>query len=184
MGKYVREVEEGVTKYYWYPGEKTDWLKAVIALATGVGIFVAVLVVFDSTLMAATFSSSGVLGLAGFYLGRKDASGLDTFHDPTAERRAAIADGTRAAWRGTLQGLVSAGSAIFVLNMPHTGFLADWILPLVPSTMGALAHSGGMLWQRMANDVAAEATSGDVESGATENEAPQESESQEEKAAG
>ncbi|MFC4336736.1 hypothetical protein [Salininema proteolyticum] len=156
MGKIVREIEEGVTKYYWYPGEKGDWLKALIALASGAGLYVLVFVLFDSSLMAAAVSSSGVLGLAGFYLGRKDAAGLDGFHDPTSERKAALADGTRAAWRGTLQGLVSAGAAVFVINMPHGGFLADWVLPLVPSIVGAVAHSAGMLWQRMANDAEAE----------------------------
>jgi hypothetical protein len=42
---------------------------------------------------------------------------------------------------------------MLVLNMPHSGFLADWVLPFVPSIIGALAHSGGMLWERLAREV-------------------------------
>ncbi|MCH7230481.1 hypothetical protein L0U85_06370 [Glycomyces sp. L485] len=153
MGKIVRQISEDVTKYYWYPGEKTDWIRAALTLIGGGLLFALVYAVTKNSLIAAVVAGTAVQAVVGAYLGRRDAAGLSEFHDPTAERRAAVADGTRAAWRGTLQGLLCAGSAMLVLNMPHEGFLADWILPFVPSIVGALAHSGGMLWERMAQEV-------------------------------
>ncbi|WP_100445749.1 hypothetical protein [Glycomyces xiaoerkulensis] len=156
MGKIVRQVSEGVTKYYWYPGDKTDWIRAALTVLGGGLLFALLYVVTKNSLVAAVVSGSAVQIVVGGYLGRRDTAGLTKFHDPTAERRAAVADGTRAAWRGTLQGLLCAGSAIFVLNMPHQGFLADWILPFLPSLLGALAHSGGMLWERMSQDAVTE----------------------------
>lgn len=156
MGKIVRQISEGVTKYYWYPGEKTDWIRAALTLAGGGLLFALVYVVSKNSLVAAVITGTVVQIVVGVYLGRRDTVGISEFHDPSSERRAAVADGTRAAWRGTLQGLLCAGSAMLVLNMPHDGFLADWILPFVPAIAGALAHSGGMLWERVAQDIAAE----------------------------
>ncbi|HEU5129854.1 MAG TPA: hypothetical protein VFU12_17880 [Glycomyces sp.] len=156
MGKIVRQISEGVTKYYWYPGEKTDWIRAALTIAGGGLLFALVYVVSKNSLIAAVIAGTAVQAVVGVYLGRRDTVGISEFHDPSSERRAAVADGTRAAWRGTLQGLLCAGSAMLVLNMPHDGFLADWVLPFVPSIVGALAHSGGMLWERMAQDLAAE----------------------------
>lgn len=156
MGKIVRQVSEGVTKYYWYPGEKTDYIRGILTLAGGGLLFALVYVVTKNSLVAAVVSGTAVQAVVGAYLGRRDAAGINEFHDPSAERRAAIGDGTRAAWRGTLQGLLCAGSAMLVLNVPHSGFMADWILPFVPSVVGALAHSGGMLWERMAQEVGGE----------------------------
>lgn len=156
MGKIVRQISEGVTKYYWYPGEKTDWIRAALTITGGALLFALIYVVTKNTLIAAVIAGTAVQSVVGAYLGRRDAAGLTEFHDPGTERRAAVADGTRAAWRGTLQGLLCAGSAMLVLNMAHDGFLADWILPFLPSVAGALAHSGGMLWERMSQEVVAE----------------------------
>jgi hypothetical protein len=55
-----------------------------------------------------------------------------------------------------------------VLNMPHAGFLADWVLPFVPSIIGALSHSGGMLWERLAQEVGTADMAAAAESGAEE----------------
>ena len=156
MGKIVRQVSEGVTKYYWYPGEKTDYIRGALTLAGGGLLFALFYVLTKNSLIAAVVSGTAVQAVVGAYLGRRDAVGISEFHDPSAERRAAIGDGTRAAWRGALQGLLCAGSAMLVLNMPHDGFMADWILPFVPSVVGALAHSGGMLWERLAQEVGGE----------------------------
>lgn len=156
MGKIVRQVSEGVTKYYWYPGDKTDWIRAAFTVSGGALLFALVYVVTKNSLIAAVVAGAAVQAVVGVYLGRRDTAGLTDFHDPSSDRRAAVADATRAAWRGTLQGLLCAGSAILVLNMPSDGFLADWILPFVPSIIGALAHSGGMLWERLDQQTAAE----------------------------
>ncbi|WP_211116314.1 hypothetical protein [Glycomyces buryatensis] len=161
MGKIERQISEGVTKYYWYPGEKADYIRGVLTLAGGGLLFALIYVVTKNSLIAAVVSGTAVQAVVGAYLGRRDAAGLSEFHDPNTERREAIADGSRAAWRGTLQGLLCAGTAMLVLNVPHSGFLADWILPFVPAVVGALAHSGGMLWERMAQEVVAEAPAAD-----------------------
>ncbi|MDN3238619.1 hypothetical protein [Glycomyces tritici] len=153
MGKFERQISEGVTKYYWYPGEKVDWIRGVLTVLGGGLLFALIYVVSKNLLLAAVVSGTAVQAVVGAYLGRRDAAGLSEFHDPATERREAVVDGTRAAWRGTLQGLLCAGSAMLVLNMPHSGFLADWVLPFVPSIIGALAHSGGMLWERLAQEV-------------------------------
>jgi len=153
MGKFERQISEGVTKYYWYPGEKIDWIRGVLTVLGGGLMFTLLYVVTKDSLLAAVVTGSAVLAVVGAYLGRRDAAGLSEFHDPATERREAVIDGTRAAWRGILQGLLCAGSAMLVLNMPHEGFLADWVLPFVPSIIGALAHSGGMLWERLAQEV-------------------------------
>ncbi|GAA1673862.1 hypothetical protein GCM10009830_20260 [Glycomyces endophyticus] len=155
MGKIERQISEGVTKYYWYPGEKVDWIRGVLTLLGGGLLFALIYVVTKNSLLAAVVAGTAVQATVGAYLGRRDAAGLSEFHDPATERREAVIDGTRAAWRGTLQGLLCAGSAMLVLNMPHAGFLADWVLPFVPSIVGAVAHSGGMLWERLAQEVSA-----------------------------
>jgi integral membrane sensor domain MASE1 len=165
MGKIERQISEGVTKYYWYPGQKADWIRGVLTLVGGGLLFVLIYVVTKNSLLAAVVTGTAVQAVVGAYLGRRDATGLSEFHDPSTERREAVVDGTRAVWRGTLQGLLSAGSAMLVLNMPHSGFLADWVLPFVPSIIGAIAHSGGMLWERLSQEVTtseATAASGDA----------------------
>lgn len=156
MGKIERQISEGVTKYYWYPGEKIDWIRGALTILGGGLLFALTIVVTKNSLLAAVIAGTAVQAVVGAYLGRRDAAGLSEFHDPGTERREAVIDGTRAAWRGILQGLLCAGSAMLVLNMPHHGFLADWVLPFVPSIVGALAHSGGMLWERLAQEVTAE----------------------------
>lgn len=150
MGRIVRDLGEGTTKYYWYPGQKSDWVKTAIAVGAGVLAFVMALLVTDNSLVAATLGSSLTTGIGGMFLGRRDVTALQEFHDMAAERRAAVVDSGRAAWRGTVQGFVCAASAVFVFNMPHTGFLADWVLPVVPALVGALAHTGGMIYERIA----------------------------------
>lgn len=149
MGRIVRDSGAGVTKYYWYPGEKSDWVKTAVALGAGGLTFLLCFVLFKDSLIAAVAGASVSTGLGGLYLGRSDVKALQEFHDLTAERRAAVADGAHAAWRGTLQGFSFAAAAVLVLNMPHEGFLANWVLPVVPAVAGALAHTAGMIYERM-----------------------------------
>ena len=149
MGRIVKDLGEGMTKYYWYPGQKSDWIKSGICVAAGGAAFLLVYVITKDNLIAAVVGASITCGVGGVYLGRRDIGALSELHDMVAERRAAVADGGRAAWRATVQGFVVAGSAVFVVNMPHGGFVADWVLPVVPAVVGAIAHSGGMLYERM-----------------------------------
>lgn len=150
MGRIVRDRGAGVTKYYWYPGQKSDWVKTAIAIGGGVLAFGAALLVTDNSLVAATMGSSLTTGIGGAFLGRRDVTALQEFPDMAGQRRAAVVDSGRAAWRGTVQGFVCAAAAVFVFNMPHTGFIADWVLPIVPAVVGALAHTGGMIYERVA----------------------------------
>ena len=66
-----------------------------------------------------------------------------------AARRAAVGHTGRAAWRAVAQGCFGAGTAVLILNLPPAGVLADWLLPLAPAVVGALARQGGMLWERL-----------------------------------
>ena len=38
MGRIVKKLSDDTSKYYWYPGEKVEWIRAVVALAVGGGI--------------------------------------------------------------------------------------------------------------------------------------------------
>lgn len=149
MGRIVRDLGQGVTKYYWYPGQKGDWIKSLVAIGAGGAAYVLTYVLLKNSLASATIAACVVTGIGGAYLGRRDVGGLRDFHDLAAERRAAMADGGRAAWRGTVQGFTCAAAAVFVLNMPSTGFVADWLLPVVPAVVGALAHTAGMIYERL-----------------------------------
>lgn len=152
MGRIVRDLGEGITKYYWYPGQKSDWIKSGICIAAGGAAFLATYLITKNELVAAVIGASITCGVGGVYLGRRDVNALNELHDMVAERRAAVVDAGRAAWRATVQGFVVAVSAVFVINMPHSGFLADWVLPVVPALVGAVAHSLGMLYERMAQN--------------------------------
>lgn len=149
MGRMVREHGSGVTKYYWYPGQKSDWIKTGIAVGAGGLVFGLTYWLTKNSLLAAVLASSAATGVCGSHLGRRDLGALQQFHDMTAERRAAMADSGRAAWRGTIQGFTCAGAAVFVMNMPAQGFVADWLLPIVPAIVGAVAHTIGMIYERM-----------------------------------
>ena len=37
---------------------------------------------------------------------------------------------------------------MLIANLPDRGWAAHWLLPLVPAVVGALAHQGGMLWEK------------------------------------
>ncbi|HZE40703.1 MAG TPA: hypothetical protein VE172_18020 [Stackebrandtia sp.] len=150
MGRIIKDLGEGVTKYYWYPGQKSDWIKSGICIGAGALAYLLCYLLVKDSLVASVVGSSITCGLGGAFLGRRDINALNELHDMAAERRAAVADSGRAAWRATVQGFVVAGSAVLVANMPHTGFLADWVLPVVPAVVGAIAHSGGMIYERMA----------------------------------
>ncbi|GLZ75638.1 hypothetical protein Afil01_04450 [Actinorhabdospora filicis] len=157
MGRIVRQVSDGVTKHYWYPGEKADWIKAGIAVGAGAVTFALVAIVLKDMLVAAVLGTSVTTGIGGVNLGRRDVTALQGFPDVTAARKAAVAHASRACWRGLLYGFTAAAAAVFIVNMPHTGFVADWLLPVVPAIVGAIAHQAGMVYERMGQVAPAEA---------------------------
>lgn len=158
MGRIVKTRGEGVTKYYWYPGEKADWIKAAVALGSGLVVLALVALTTHSGLWASVLGTSVTAVVAGLHVGRRDALGLHKFPDVATVRKAAIADTGRAMWRATVKGVGAAGAAVLVANMSAHGFVADWVLPLVPGVLGAMTHQIGMLYERMAQDSVAKAS--------------------------
>src|SRR2546426_1004296 len=55
--------------------------------------------------------------------------------------------GEKAEW---LPPPIPAGAAVLIANLPARGFAANWLLPIVPAAIGALAHQAGMLWEQLA----------------------------------
>jgi hypothetical protein len=155
MGRIVRTRGEGVTRYYWYPGEKTDWIKAAVAIGSGLVVLALVALMTHSGLWASVLGTSATAAVAGLNFGRRDARALHDFPDIAAVRKAAIVDTGRAMWRALVKGFGAAAAAVLVANMPPRGFVADWVLPLVPAVVGALVHQIGMLYERMVVDAAA-----------------------------
>lgn len=157
MGRIVKQLSDSTSKYYWYPGDKQEWIRAFVALAVGGGVAAFLMLMTRNSLTSVVGGSSATLAVAGFNFGRRDAralAGLPKLNDKAA-RRAAVVYSGRAAWRGIAQGLGAAFVAVLVLNMDHSGWFADWLMPLVPAVVGALAHQFGMIWDRLATTVAA-----------------------------
>ncbi|WP_212804729.1 hypothetical protein [Actinocatenispora sera] len=99
--------------------------------------------------------TSVTAAVAGLNFGRRDARALRDLPDIASARKAAIVDTGRAMWRAMVKGCGAAGAAVLVANMSSHGFVADWLLPLVPAVVGALAHQAGMIAERMSEDAAA-----------------------------
>jgi hypothetical protein len=38
VGQIVKQVGEGTTRYYWYPGDRGDWLRAGLAVGSGFAV--------------------------------------------------------------------------------------------------------------------------------------------------
>ncbi|MEV6524210.1 hypothetical protein [Longispora sp. NPDC051575] len=157
MGRIVKQISENTTKYYWYPGDKKDWIRAGIALGAGAAVFAVARLFTDGPLWGAVLGASATLAVAGFNFGRRDARALHTFPDVAAARRAAMVDTGRAAWRALVEGFGAAAAAVLIVNIPRTGFAYNWLLPIVPAIIGALGHQAGMLYERLQQTAAAEA---------------------------
>jgi hypothetical protein len=157
MGRIVKRLDGGTYKYVWYPGEKNEWIRAVMALAVGGGAGALLMLITRDTLPAIAVGCSATLLVAGFNFGRRDARALAGFPDMNdkAGRRAAISYSARAVWRGVVQGLGVALAAILVRNASHDGWPDGWLLPVMPAVIGALGHQAGMVWDRLGNAVSA-----------------------------
>lgn len=158
MGRIVKTRGEGVTKYYWYPGEKADWIKAAVAVGSGLVVLALVALTTHSGLWASVLGTSVTAAIVGINFGRRDVRSLRNFPDVAGIKRAAIVDTGRAMWRALIKGVGSAGAAVLVVNMSAHGFVADWLLPLVPAVVAALTHQAGMLYERISEDAQAKAS--------------------------
>lgn len=143
MGRFARPASGGITKYYWYPGERSDWIRAAIAAGCGIVTIAVVAAVTGSQLWAAVLGTSVTAGVAGVSFGRKDARALQAFAGFGA------IDTGRAVWRALVKGFGAAAAAVIVV---HAGdgqtFVASWLLPVLPAIVGAIAHQGGMMYER------------------------------------
>lgn len=156
MGRIVKQLSDSTSKYYWYPGEKEEWVRALVALSVGGGVATMVLIFSRNSLTAVVMGCAATLAVAGFNFGRRDARALAGFpglSDRSARRTAVVYTG-RAAWRGIAQGVGMAFAAVLVLNVEHAGWIADWVMPLAPAVVGALGHQAGMIWDRLGTTVA------------------------------
>ncbi|MEV4532233.1 hypothetical protein AB0J82_00205 [Asanoa sp. NPDC049518] len=151
MGRIEKQVSEGTVKYYWYPGDKREWKRAAISVGIGLGAFLVLYMMTRDLLPAVVGGTSVTAAVSGVNFGRRDARALSSFPTLTGRsaRIAAVAQTGRAAWRGLVHGLGGATAAVLILNLPHTGIIADWVLPVVPAVVGALAHQAGMLAEQL-----------------------------------
>lgn len=151
MGQIVKQVSPHSTRYYWYPGEKKEWLRSVAALVAGFAVFGALHLFTKHTLLAAVVGTSVTAAIAGVNFGMRDSRELARFGEiaEKAARRQAVVHTGRAVWRGFAEGTGGAAAAIIIVNLANRGILADWILPLVPAAVGALAHQIGMMYERL-----------------------------------
>jgi hypothetical protein len=142
VGQIVRHVSSTTTRFYWYPGDKLEWARAAVAVALGVTVVAVMTALTFSTLTAAVSGVSTTAVLAGFNFGRRDAAAV------VVVRALTVRAAGGGAWRGGLQGVAGAGAAVLIANLPGHTFAANWLLPLVPGVLGALARQAGMLYER------------------------------------
>jgi len=158
MGQIVKQVSATTTRYYWYPGEKREWIRAGIAVGLGLAVLGGVGFVTRNVLAAVVSGASVTAAAAGANLGRRDAKAIAGINASTT-RRVAVGQAGRAAWRGLVAGAGGATAAILIVNLPSSrGVAGDWLLPMVPAVVGALAHQGGMLYERLAHESALAST--------------------------
>jgi hypothetical protein len=152
MGRIAKQVSETSTRYYWYPGDKAEWVRAGVATVTGTMVGTIVGLMTGSGLAAVVTGAAVLSALAGVNFGRRDARALAGFPalSDKAARRAAVSHAGKAVWRAMVEGVGAAGLAVLIANLPARGIVADWLLPIVPAVVGALAHQAGMLYERLA----------------------------------
>ena len=152
MGQIVKQVSNHSTRYYWYPGDKKEWLRGLIAIAAGVAAFVLLHLLTHGTLLPAVVGTSITAAMAGVNFGRRDSRELARFAElaktKPARRQTAVHTG-RAMWRGVAEGTGGAAAAVLIVNLRQRGVGADWLLPLVPAIVGALAHQIGGMYEHL-----------------------------------
>jgi hypothetical protein len=155
MGRIERKLSDSTTRYYWYPGEKQEWIRAAIALGVGGAVAALLMMTTGSSVAAAVVGTSVALAKAGFNIGRRDSRALVGFPGFTdkAARRASIGHTGKAAWRGFVMGAGSAVAAVLIINLSPRGWFYDWILPVVPAVVFAIARQIGLVWDKLGTTV-------------------------------
>jgi len=155
MGRIEKKLSDSSTKYYWYPGEKQEWIRAAVAFGAGAAIGALLMLMTHNSVTAVVIGASVTLAMAGFNFGRRDSRALGGFPGMAdkAARRAAIGHTGRAAWRGLVMGVGSAAAAVLVINLSPRGWLYDWVLPVVPAVVCAIARQLGLVWEKLGTSV-------------------------------
>jgi hypothetical protein len=159
MGQIVKQVGSDTTRYYWYPGDKREYLRSLAFVVLGAITYVVLHLITHTSLLPAVAGTSVTALLAGFNFGRRDSRAIAAFAEaagPSRDRnaakqlrRTAVAYSGRAAWRGFAEGTGGAAAAVLIVNLSATGFVANWLLPIIPAALGALAHQMGMVVERL-----------------------------------
>jgi len=155
MGRIEKKLSDSTTKYYWYPGEKQEWIRAAVAVGAGVAVAALLMLMTRNSVTAVVVGTSVTLAMAGFNFGRRDSKALAGFPGMAdkAARRAAIGHTGRAAWRGLVMGVGSAAAAVLIINLSPQGWLYDWLLPVVPAVVCAIARQLGLVWEKLGTTV-------------------------------
>lgn len=155
MGRIEKKLSDSTTKYYWYPGEKQEWIRAAVAVGVGGAVGALLMLMTRNSVMAVVLGTSVTLAMAGFNFGRRDSKALAGFPGMAdkAARRAAIGHTGRAAWRGLIMGVGSAAAAVLVINLSPRGWFYDWVLPVVPAVVFAIARQLGLVWEKLGTSV-------------------------------
>ncbi|WP_433216385.1 hypothetical protein ACQP00_07715 [Dactylosporangium sp. CS-047395] len=151
MGQLIRQIGPNTTRYYWYPGDKKEWLRALLAVGAGGAVLGLTYFLTRSWLAATTLGITVASGVAGFNFGRRDLAAAEALNARTPRRDAASAVG-RASWRGFAQGAVVGFGTLIVVHLPATGFVADWLLPLAPGVVFGLAWQASLVAGRLSHE--------------------------------
>ncbi|GAA0262874.1 hypothetical protein [Cryptosporangium japonicum] len=146
MGRYVKKRGDDAETQYWYPGQKVDWMQGAIAIGSGAIAGVAIRLVSGSTMWGAAVGFSVTAALAGMYLGRRDARALAVTDTSRLSGLVLIA---MAFLRALAKGSGAALAAIVIARAATPGVWTEWILPLVPAVIGAVAHHLGMFYENL-----------------------------------
>jgi hypothetical protein len=146
MGRYVKKRDDTTSMYYWYPGEKVDWVQAGMAAGSGLLAAAVIRVVTGSWMWGSAVGFTVAAALAGLYLGRRDARALAV---KEFSRFGGIIHVGMAFVRALAKGCGAALAAMVVAKLATGGFWMHWVLPLVPAVVGAVAHHLGMFYEQM-----------------------------------
>ena len=148
MGQMIRQISPNTTRYYWYPGDKKAWLRALVAAASGGAVLGLTYAFTHSMLASMVLGLSVASGILAYNLGRRDLQSADALTAATP-RRDIVSAGGRATWRGFAEGAAAALAALVIAGLAPGGFWVDWVLPLVPAVVGGLSRQAALMTERL-----------------------------------
>ena len=76
MGQMTRQISPNTTRYYWYPGDRKEWLRALLAAVAGGAAFGLAWLFARGSLVAAVLGLSVASGVYFYNLGRREVKGF------------------------------------------------------------------------------------------------------------